>query len=565
MELTVFGQRVISVKKESRDVKKITNVENIIEAHKRAIKLVPVNWKGRELKIPVYYSMNAAIAYEKAFEETESYRKSFCTMVLKIINNNKKVIYQEDDFPILDLEDIEGLSDNDLQKVGEEIINGSDYLKGFAEEVSEEADDFFKKFYLIHKKEIEKYGEHTKEIVGHLKPKLGFADYYKNLLPGMELTLTSKINTIRYPLIDMGIYQNTIGNSAFMELAATASKMENMIGTYMEVINPIQRSINKSIIEMQPILAPATSIVNETIKNYYSEINAIRDILQPINMEYVKTALESQEALRNVMNSGIQSHMQVFGAELNKILNFTHHDKLFNFANVQQDIIGNIRPFLLETQQILFARKNISDNLNKKAKTMLQFGWWFISSLPIEIINYIYKNKETLKQKDVDKIISDYYKSDECRELEEIINGWNELEYFNKWEKKVNDAFYAHKLEMYSLSVPVWALMIEGIIRDFMRGNYDVTAFKFGILYDNFKEKAKELDGFIVSYAFNCMDSFYVRFNPEKPDGVHDFSRHKIFHGQAVNYDTEINSLKLMLYLDELFYMALSLKNPIIA
>jgi len=118
---------------------------------------------------------------------------------------------------------------------------------------------------------------------------------------------------------------------------------------------------------------------------------------------------------------------------------------------------------------------------------------------------------------------------------------------------------------MYSLSVPVWALMIEGIIRDFMRGNYDVTAFKFGILYDNFKEKAKELDGFIVSYAFNCMDSFYVRFNPKKPDGVHDFSRHKIFHGQALNYDNEINSLKLVLYLDELFYMISYLKSLNIA
>lgn len=183
MELTVFGQRVISVKKESRDVKKITNVEDIIEAHKRAIKLVPVNWKGRELKIPVYYSMNAAIAYEKAFEETESYRKSFCTMVLKIINNNKKVIYQEDDFPILGLDDIEGLSDNDLQKVGKEIINSSDYLKGFAEEVSEETDDFFQKFYLIHKKETEKYREHMKKIAERMKPKLDFADNYKNLLP----------------------------------------------------------------------------------------------------------------------------------------------------------------------------------------------------------------------------------------------------------------------------------------------------------------------------------------------------------------------------------------------
>ena len=101
IELTVFGQRVISVKKESGDIKKIANVEDIIKVHKRAIRLVPVNWNDRVLKIPVYYSMNAAIAYEKAIEETESYRKSFCTMALKIINNNKKVIYQGDDFPIL--------------------------------------------------------------------------------------------------------------------------------------------------------------------------------------------------------------------------------------------------------------------------------------------------------------------------------------------------------------------------------------------------------------------------------------------------------------------------------
>ena len=162
---------------------------------------------------------------------------------------------------------------------------------------------------------------------------------------------------IRPHLVDMRIYQNIIGNSALMELVATENKMGNMIGTYVEVINPIQRSIDKSIIEIQSVLASKTSIFNETIKNYYSEINAIRDILQPINMEYVRTSLEGQEIFRKVMTSGIQRHIQVFGEELNKILNFTYNDKLFNFTNVQQDIIRKIRPFLLETQQILFARK----------------------------------------------------------------------------------------------------------------------------------------------------------------------------------------------------------------
>lgn len=565
MELTVFGQRVISVKKESRDVKKITNVEDIIEAHKRAIKLVPVNWKGRELKIPVYYSMNAAIAYEKAFEETESYRKSFCTMVLKIINNNKKVIYQEDDFPILGLDDIEGLSDNDLQKVGKEIINSSDYLKGFAEEVSEETDDFFQKFYLIHKKETEKYREHIKKVAEQLKPKLDFADYYKNLLPGIELA--SKISritqTVRLPLVDTAMYQNIINNPALMELAATASKMGSTIDTYMKVINPMHNNIS-NVLKMQSAIASSSAII-AAVQNFYSEINAIRDILQPNNMEYIRRALESQESLRRALNNNLQSHIQILQAELNNILNFTYNDKLFNFVNVQQSIINNIKPFLLNIQTVLISRANIKESLKKKAKTMLQFGWWFIGSLPIEQINYIHRNRETLLQEDVDKMICDYYKASDYKELEGIIREWDELEYFCKWGSKIDDAFYAHKSGKYSLSVPVWAFMLEGIIRDFLRDAYGISEKRFSFLYNNFKEKAKELDNFIVNYAFNCIDSFYVRFNPEEPDEVQDFSRHKIFHGQALNYDNEINSLKLILYLDELFYMISSLKSLNIA
>lgn len=553
---------------ESRDTNKFTNVENIIEAHRRAVKLIPVNLQGREIEIPIYYSMSAAIAYEKAFKGTKDYKKSFCMMVLKIIDSNKKIVCKEGELPTLSVSDIEELSDEDLQRIGKEIIGSSKYLKQIEVEVSAKTDDIYEKFYLIYEKEKEEYNENMKKVMQQLKPKFDMANLYKNLLPSIELaaTINRMTETVRSPIINMASdYQNIIGNSALVELATTASKVGNTIGAYLDVINPVQASIGKPIIEMQSALASTTSMIDATIKNYYSGISAIRDILQPVNMEYVKTALENQEALRKAISRDVQSHVQLIGAELNKILNFTYHDKLFNFINVQQNLIDSIKPFLLETQKILLARKNIGDNLNKKAKNMLRFGWWFITSLSIEIINGIYANKETLKQQDVDEIICDYYKSDDYKELQGLISEWNELEYFNKWAKKIKDAFYAHKLGMYSLSVPVWALMIEGVIRDFMRDVYGVTAFKFSNLYINFKEKAKEVDGFIVNYTFNCMDSFYVRFNPEKPDGVHDFSRHKIFHGQAINYDSEINSLKLMLYLDELFYTASSLKDLITA
>lgn len=556
---------MISVKKEPKDMKEITNLGDITEAYKRAIKLVSVNWQGRELKIPVYYSMNASSTYEKAFKDTKNYRKSFCTMVLEIINNNQKVIYQEGEFPTLQLDDIESLSDNDLKKIGEEIIDSSDYLKRFDEEVSEEADDFFKKFYLIHKKETEKYREHMKKIAEQMKPKLDFADNYKNLLPGIELV--SKLNriteTVKFPLVDTAMYQNIINNPALMELAATASKMQNTIDISMKVINPIYNNISNAI-KMQSAIASSSAII-AAVQNLYSEINAIRDILQPNNVEYIRRVLESQEHLRKAINNNLQSHIQILETELNNILNFTYNDKLFNFINVQQSIINNIKPFLFDIQSVLTARANVKESLKKKAQTMLQFGWWFIGSLPIDKINYIHRNRETLLQEDVDKMICDYYKDSDYKELEGIIREWHELEYFYKWKDKTNDAFAAHKLGKYSLSVPVWAFMLEGIIRDFMKDTYGVSAYNFSPLYDNFKEKAKELDSIIVNYAFTCIDSFYIRFNPAEPDEVQDFSRHKIFHGQALNYDNEINSLKLILYLDELFYMISSLKTLNIA
>ncbi|MEN2775223.1 hypothetical protein ABCY62_09275 [Acetivibrio clariflavus] len=548
------------MKKEPKDIKEITNLGDITEAYKRAIKLVPVNWQDRELKIPVYYSMDAASTYEKAFEETKNYRKAFCKMVLRIIRNSRNVVYQEGEFPTLQLDDIESLSDNDLKKIGEEIIDSSDYLKRFDEEVTEEADDFFMKFYLIHKKEAEEYREQMKKIVERMKPKLDFADNYKNLLPGIELA--SKISritqTVRLPLVDTAMYQNIINNPALMELAATASKMGSTKDAYMKVINPMHNNIS-NILKMQSAIASSIAMTNAAVQNFYSEINAIRDILQPNNMEYIRRALESQELLRRALNNNLQSHIQTLGAELNKILNFTYNDKLFNFVNIQQSIINNIKPFLLNIQTLFVSNANINESLKKKAKTMLQFGWWFIGSLPIEQINYIHRNRETLLQEDVDKMICDYYKASDYKELEGIIREWDELEYFCKWGSKIDDAFYAHKSGKYSLSVPVWAFMLEGIIRDFLRDAYGISEKRFSFLYNNFKEKAKELDNFIVNYAFNCIDSFYVRFNPEEPDEVQDFSRHKIFHGQALNYDNEINSLKLILYLDELFYMISSL------
>ena len=55
--------------KESKDAKKITNAQNIIEAHRKAVKLVSVNLRGQQIQIPIsvsYTHLWTLIAKEKS-------------------------------------------------------------------------------------------------------------------------------------------------------------------------------------------------------------------------------------------------------------------------------------------------------------------------------------------------------------------------------------------------------------------------------------------------------------------------------------------------------------------
>lgn len=305
----------------------------------------------------------------------------------------------------------------------------------------------------------------------------------------------------------------------------------------------------------------ASNLVRKPVKDFYSKLDSTRKILLPESIDYLKSMIDAQKTIGQVINENYTRHQQVFVKNLNHILNFKNfNNSSIDFPVFHQEIANKLKPFIYGMQERLFIRTNISDSFERKSKTMLQFGWWFIGSISIDIINYIYKNKDTLSEQDVNKIINDYYTLNNFYELDKIVNKWSESLCFKVWMQKVDDAISAHKHEKYSLSIPIWAMMLEGIIRDFMRTIYGISSFRFGPLYNSFKEKVEELDAFLINHVFYCMDSFYISFDPNKPDETDDFNRHKILHGLAQGYDLPIYSLKLILYLDEIFYIISSLE-----
>lgn len=234
----------------------------------------------------------------------------------------------------------------------------------------------------------------------------------------------------------------------------------NTTDGYITGIQSIQKNIGSLAFQMQSATA-SMGVFNSEIKRIYSKFNIMRDVLKPVNMEYLKSAVEIQKMPGQAIGKVFENHRSIFNNELKKILKFEYRNKMLTFLNIQQSINNRIKPFLFDTEAILVGRTNVKHSFEERAKTMLQFGWWFIGSLPIDIVNNIYNNQEKLTQEDVDKIICNHYKENSYNELEKIIVDWNKSGYFNKWSKKIEDAIYAHKLGMYTLSVPVWTLLIE--------------------------------------------------------------------------------------------------------
>ncbi|MBZ9621400.1 hypothetical protein G9F71_000650 [Clostridium sp. FP2] len=114
---------------------------------------------------------------------------------------------------------------------------------------------------------------------------------------------------------------------------------------------------------------------------------------------------------------------------------------------------------------------------------------------------------------------------------------------------------------MYKLAVPTLAPLIEGVIRKFMSEKYKTFNESFSPIYKIFKGKVEELNNFISSYVIVSIDKIYCRFRATKPSEVSDFSRHKISHGLAIEYGSEANSLKVILFLDEIFEIISSIQE----
>ena len=205
---------------------------------------------------------------------------------------------------------------------------------------------------------------------------------------------------------------------------------------------------------------------------------------------------------------------------------------------------------------------------NKGRETLLGYGWFYSSELPEEVVNYVYENRESLSKDDVDKIVVEYFRKNQCEALKNMVYGWNDSPYFTCRKRVFHEALVNHSRKYFNSSITLLVVHTEGVITDFVRTVLQNPRRRVNQAIEDVKEKLDNTEDMSV-YEYKVFNDVIERiaqafdkgFDYADPDKASNGSRHKIAHGHVYEKETEVNSLKHFLYMNELYHLFLLLSN----
>jgi len=204
-------------------------------------------------------------------------------------------------------------------------------------------------------------------------------------------------------------------------------------------------------------------------------------------------------------------------------------------------------------------------NLNK---VLLKYNWFYSFSIPEECYNEIvdaYNSGEDIENK-INSFFVRYFTKDNYSALEKMVKEWNNNPYFKTRMEIINDCVRTLKNEKpgYNPSnvvLPPLIAQIDGIMTDFIE--------KEGFKFDKTKKKWISPDGEEISVkkAYQSiktdLDSiseypntillnvlFQSAFHGDELQVLPSFSRHKIMHGESIDYGNIENVIRAFLILE---------------
>lgn len=242
------------------------------------------------------------------------------------------------------------------------------------------------------------------------------------------------------------------------------------------------------------------------------------------------------------------------------------------FLNINNDLSESLLGMAKVTESLFysidFSLLTYRKTWSKQKDTLLKYGWFYSDEIPDDIVQYIYENQKDLDVSDVDKIIINYFRKNRCEALKCIVSKWRNLPYFECRATIFHEALVNHSRKYFNTSITMLTVHTEGIITDFVRINLQHPRYHIQKALEDIKRELRDNDEMSI-YDYEVFsdviqqieNTFNESFKHSNPDATSNKSRHKIAHGHAYEKDTEANSLKQFLYLNEIYNLFSLLNN----
>ena len=339
---------------------------------------------------------------------------------------------------------------------------------------------------------------------------------------------------------------------------------------------------------------------------YKANFNLLKNAIAPISKSFanftkaisypdtsaITRMMDSYSAMIRAMELPAINSINAFAENYFKGVDFTYFESItkfnsqamqsiidgakrinFNINEIIKPLVSQFEHINMSIQPMISALTDFTSSLDfsllkyhhvwtEKHDLLVEFGWFYLNELSAEVIEAIYDRKEVTTQAEVDELITQEFRKNRCEKLKKIVNGWNDCLYFQSRKSVLHEALVNHSRRYYNASTTLLSLHIEGIIADFMRIGLQTPKFRAQEAVNGITDYLDDLpmsslpisDYYIYSEVLErILVAFVEQFDCANPDDTSNNSRHKIAHGHAIEAETEVNSLKRFLYLNELY------------
>lgn len=190
-------------------------------------------------------------------------------------------------------------------------------------------------------------------------------------------------------------------------------------------------------------------------------------------------------------------------------------------------------------------KNSIHSQMMKSNTFFNERNWWYLHSVNL---NFACKAcKEDVGEEEFNDLLMDYFRDNDYEELKAIVRKWPSFGLESDLIPPINQVISAHMREEYFLTVATMIPIIEKLLYMTHNNHYELHRKKIGKIVDAFENDFSPDKIYFTNFLF-----ILRFFKSGEFSEMDDFNRHKITHGQTMDFGKEIYSLKLILAIDEI-------------